>query len=346
MSQSRNGWRVIAAAASVLALLVSLAPAASGASTRVDSSPSSAERLGLDDLGSDVAKIKLRCGGRIADTGPVAACQWRTASTEIVTVQLWRLQLRIDDAERVLVTEVGADVHMATDGAVTAPGAYLYAVLGLDAEGDIVARSRVERVRFRDPSIESLRLDCDALIDTSDPDLAVEPSIGCSWSAAEQADVRAYNLYRLEKGQERRLLATLGQDTTGYVDRDVEAGVRYIYRVEGVDAAGIVVARSRPDSAGWSTSDRGEQRDERRDERRNGNRDGDTDRRGDRDGADAAVEAPADARAVDDGDIAEQEALAGSTSDTVGREVTADAERAEPDTRPDRERRDRPERGR
>ena len=334
MSVSRIRRQALLIAGLALALIVGLTgPAAAG--TGPGSAPYLAEtdeayeQLGFDELATDLGPIKLHCRGTVTDSGPVAGCHWRTESTAISTFQLWRLELRVDDAQRVLVTEVGADTSSATDTGVSAPGAYLYAVLGLDDSGEVVARSRVDRVRFRDPSIEHLRLDCDKVTDevpATDTAPAIAPSIGCSWSGAEDVDVRAYNLYRSVHGQERVLVATVGPDVTGFVDTGVEAGVRYLYRVEGVDESGAVVARSRLDGAGCAKRDRdgiersGERRDERAAERSARKHDADT--------SDSVGETDA-VTVVDPVATAE-----------------ADAERDDPRTRPVRDDRDRRGRGR
>ncbi|MEM9467448.1 MAG: hypothetical protein AAGA90_18890 [Actinomycetota bacterium] len=340
MSLTRIGRRAVVIATASLTLVVGLITPAS-AGTGPGSAPylakddTASAELGLDGLDDGLDPIALHCRGEIGDDGAVAGCRWRTASTEVATFQLWRLELRVDDAARVLVAEVGADTTSAVDTGVTAGSAYLYAVLGLDDSGEIVARSRVDRVRFRDPSIEHLRLDCDKSDAGSTGDAAdgdVVPAIGCTWIAADDSGVRAYQLYRSTHGGERVLVATLGADATGYVDTGVEAGVRYLYRVEGVDAAGTTVARSRLDGAGCPKRDR-DDRDERREQRkeeRADRRDGVT--RGDADDV---------ADTTDDG--------AEETDDTlvaVTESDATDADRDDHDTRPDRDRRDRRERGR
>ena len=327
MSVSRIGLRAAAVAAATLALLVGLAAPASAA-TGPGSAPylaadsAAAEALGFDELADDLEVIKLRCRGHVADTGPVTNCAWRTDAPDVATFQLWRLQLDVDDAARVLVTEVGVDTHAAADTGVVAPAIYLYAVLGLDADGQVVARSRADRVSLRDPSIEHLRLACDKVTDAvpaTDTEPAVAPSIGCTWSPAEEAEVRAYHLYRVVHGEDRVLIATVGADVVSYLDTSVEAGVRYRYRVEGVDEAGETVARSRFDGAGCPKPDR---------------TDRDRDRAHDR--SDRKQRGADDATGDGDESVDTLTAVADET----------DADRDDSETRPDRDRRDRRGRGR
>ena len=339
MSLTRTGRPVVLMFAVVGALLLGLAAPASagtgpGSATRLAETDAAYEQLGLADLETDLSVIALRCRGHVETGEPIAECAWRT-DVSVASFQLWRLDLRVDDAARVLVAEVGADATTARDPSVTAPGAYLYAVLGLDADGEIVARSRPDRVGFRAPSVEQLRLECDAVRDglnDDDPEVDAAPTIGCTWSAAVESDVRAYRLYRATHGGERELIATVGADVTRVLDTDVEAGVRYLYRVEGVDAGGATVAHSRLDGAGWVTSDRGG-REERREVRTDDRdvRDSTADQPVDEPDAEDTVVAAADAAddpAVDERDAGDQ------TGDRDSEERTSDAGRRDAEARP------------
>lgn len=246
MTQPRPSRRLLALVTFVLVSLLGVPAAAGG--TSVDKTDANLERFDFAVDTDGLAGIKLHCRGSLADT-PVIGCSWRAPDDAgIVGFQLWNLQTAPIEGERNLVGEFGVDVTSYLDGAVEAPASYLYVVLGVDADGEIVARSRVDRARLGDPSIERLRLTCDGV----DGDT---PAVACGWSAPEDAAVASYVLYRSSKGQDRTAIANLGADSAGFTDTTVECGVRYRYQVVGLDGGGEVVAKSRHDAAGCGRRD-------------------------------------------------------------------------------------------
>lgn len=254
MTQPRPSRRLLALVTFVLVSLLGVPAAAGGtaadgaASDKAAKADANLERFGFDGETDGLAAIKLHCRGSIADS-PVVGCSWRAPDDAgIASFQLWNLQTAPTEGVRNLVAELGADASSYVDGAVTAPASYLYVVLGLDAEGEIVARSRVDRARLGDPSIERLRLTCDGVEGDT-------PAVTCGWTAPEDAAVASYVLYRNSKGEDRAVIATLGADSTGFTDTTVECGVRYRYKLVGLNADGEIVAKSRRDAAGCGERD-------------------------------------------------------------------------------------------
>lgn len=255
--------RLAAALAVVVALaLATTAPAAA------ETGPMSAEtdHARIDALGLEhdlLAAVRLTCRGHVGDDGPAVGCEWKQQrdAANVRVWQVWNVQVRPDAGVRNLVAEVGPDVGSIRDTSVVAPAKYLYAVVGLDHAGEVVARSRVVAVRLgeaRRHDIEQLRLDC--LGELTD----AGPVIGCDWSAADEARVAEYRLFRATHGHDRRLVAATGPDQTSYRDDAVEVGVRHRYWVVGIDDHGNVVAASRSSVAGVEPQ-RPEQSEPRRD---------------------------------------------------------------------------------
>lgn len=247
--------RPLAALAVILAIgLAGLTPA--GAETGPMSAESDHARLDALGLDADLhARVKLSCDGHLGDEGPVVGCSWHRhhSDLDVRSWQLWNLQVAPETGVRNLVAEVGSDTTAFRDADVEAPAKYLYAVVGLNGEGDVVARSRVVAVRLGERphrDIEHLRLDCVG----SDTDGG--PVIGCSWSGVEEAPAVEYRLFRVSKRHDRRHVVTTGVDVTEYRDDDVRYGVRYRYWVVGVDAHGNIVAASRSAVAGVEAPDR------------------------------------------------------------------------------------------
>lgn len=95
---------------------------------------------------TDLEVLRLACEARRDDTGNLGAvCRWST-SENARAHQLWRI---VDRGHRELVGTFGADVSMTRDDVPDDARLVRYAVLALDVDGDIIGRSRVEPVRFR-----------------------------------------------------------------------------------------------------------------------------------------------------------------------------------------------------
>jgi hypothetical protein len=78
------------------------------------------------------------------------------------------------------------------------------------------------------------------------------PVVSCGWRADEHLEIAGWQLWRLQirdAGDGRTLVAELGADVTSYIDTGVSAPAAYLYVVVGLDRAGEIVARSRPDLA-------------------------------------------------------------------------------------------------
>ena len=105
----------------------------------------------------DVERLRMECDVVDAETdaatdiAPEAQphpilCQWRPAESEAaVEYQLWR---RIRGQHRELVATVGLDTLSHLDEVPADTTKVVYAVLALDAEGEIVGRSGLSKIRF------------------------------------------------------------------------------------------------------------------------------------------------------------------------------------------------------
>jgi hypothetical protein len=204
------------------------------------------------------AAIKLHCAPRQSDSAAAVRCEWLAGDDlDVRAWQLWRLQVRPERGDRVLVATLGADAASYTDDGVVAPAKYLFAVLGLDVEGDVIARSRLETVRLRwhdAPEIDlvPLRLTCAAAHGEGD----ATASAGCEWSGIEHDRASGYILWKSVDGGERTVLARVGLDTQSYRDTAIAAGHRYTYVVTAVDAEGEIIGRSRAKTVGLRPADR------------------------------------------------------------------------------------------
>lgn len=189
-------------------------------------------------------EIKARCFGSVDDSGAGSVeCNW-TARDDVAIAgwQLWNIRIRPGHGERNLVAELGADATTYLDTAVEVPGRYLYVVLGLDADGAIIARSAVAPAGLVAPPTHDnlMRLKCRA---TGPTDVA--PEIGCEWSPTKVETAVGYVLWRIVDGGDRGAVARTGLDVTRFVDTEVAAGHRYLYVITAVDATGDVLGRSR-----------------------------------------------------------------------------------------------------
>lgn len=105
----------------------------------------------------DVERLRMECGvtdvesDLTTDIAPEAQphsilCQWRPAESEAaVEYQLWR---RIRGEHRELVATVGLDTLSHVDEVPADTTKVVYAVLALDADGEIVGRSGLSKIRF------------------------------------------------------------------------------------------------------------------------------------------------------------------------------------------------------
>ncbi len=214
------------------------------------------------DLPEVDAAVTLHCGGEVDDRGAGSVgCRWQAREELVVASwQLWNIQLRPELGHRNLVAELHPEQSGYTDREVKVPAAYLYAVFGLDAEGEIVAHSRPNlAVVAACLDHDVLRLDCnvrtiDVATDAvardvvSDVIAPLRPVVGCEWSSTKARSAVGYLVHRSVDGGERELIARTGLDATSIVDDDVAFGHHYTYVVVAVDADENVVARS---GAAW-----------------------------------------------------------------------------------------------
>jgi len=193
--------------------------------------------------------IRARCLGSVDDSGNGSVeCNWTVrGDLRIAGWQLWNLQVRPVHGDRNLVAELRSGVTSYIDSEVEAPGQYLYVVLGLNANGAIVARSGVAPATIEKPPThdDPMRLECSAT-----DSLAAGISIGCEWSPTRAETAVGYVLWRSAGGDDRMMVARTGLDVVRFVDTDVAVGHRYVYVITAVDADGGVVGRSRPEHAG------------------------------------------------------------------------------------------------
>ena len=105
------------------------------------------ERPELSDRRVD--GIRFGCRARATDTGVVVGCRWRpTRAEDAVSYQVWRI---LDRGERKLVHRGGLDVTSFVDEELGHASFARYAVLALNANKEIVGRSRVAEVRLTKP---------------------------------------------------------------------------------------------------------------------------------------------------------------------------------------------------
>jgi hypothetical protein len=214
------------------------------------------------DLPDVDAAVKLRCGAKVSDRAAEAhaaavACEWSARDDlDVRSWQLWNLQIRPERGSRNLVVEVGADVTSHLDTQVTAPAVYIYAVLGLDGDGEIIARSRLQVVKLerRDHKVEPMRLECAAHRAGTDRLPAV--TVGCHWSEVSNDAAVGYVIWKSVDGGARTVLARTGLETTEIRDEAVTFGHRYTYVATAVDSASHVVGRSRAEIVSIPQHDR------------------------------------------------------------------------------------------
>jgi len=182
-------------------------------------------------------------------------CNW-TAREDLNVAgwQLWKLRVRPEHGDRLLVAEVRPEVTTFVDTDVVVPAHYIYAVLGINEAGEVIARSAAVPVELLDPPVHDrpLRLKCNPMIGIAqvDPAVTPSPSIGCEWSSTDNETAVGYVLWRMVDGGDRQAIARTGLDTLRYVDTDVTFAQRLTYVVTAVDSNGEVVARSREQHVG------------------------------------------------------------------------------------------------
>ena len=97
------------------------------------------------DTDTDV-DIEVEVEAEVDAPAHTVLCQWRPAQSEsAVEYQLWR---RVRGHHRELVATVGLDTLSARDEVPADAGKVVYAVLAVDADGDVVGRSGLSRVRI------------------------------------------------------------------------------------------------------------------------------------------------------------------------------------------------------
>jgi len=252
--------------AMVLAVLVAIPVTAAGAAVRRVEKINTDEAINALQIDTEVpVTVKLGCRGHVDEGIGTVGCQWRAIDDQaIASWQLFNLQVRPVAGVRNLVAELRADTRSFRDTNVEVPAAYVYAVLALDAEGEVIGRSRVVSavVHDRDREIEPLYLRCDGHrgeTDTVEPDGEV-PDIAiwatCEWRPSTSDSTAGYVVWRTTDGGERTAIARTGLDQTSIRDNDVSRGHRYRYVVQAVDADGNTVGLSRPANVAFRPHDR------------------------------------------------------------------------------------------
>ena len=140
MHRSLHKMLVVASAAALLLLGV-VAPASA---TTVERAPAR-DIVEPVDRPVDIAVLSLGCTGGASDAnGKVAGCRWSNTDNARA-YQLWRI---VDRGHRELVGTYDNTTTVARDDVPDDAVLVRYAVIALDSEGEIVGRSRVQRVRF------------------------------------------------------------------------------------------------------------------------------------------------------------------------------------------------------
>jgi fibronectin type 3 domain-containing protein len=180
--------------------------------------------------------LQLECR---AIEGTAVACKWSTsdnpklAGYRLFRTQRWMGQVVYRGTETSFVDK---DVK---------PGRhYFYVAQAIDADGQSLGRSNVERVRIPPERPERLKLECSVVpaheTDTAQADLADQKAVACKWSASTDPDLDHYRLGRFTRGG--RQVVYRGKDTS-FVDREVRPG-QYRYVVGSYNAKGRLI--------GWS----------------------------------------------------------------------------------------------
>ena len=250
----------------VLALLLAVPATAAGAAVRQAGKVNIGDAVDLlqIDVEAPVA-LRLSCRGHVEEGMGAVGCRWRSIHDQAVASwQLLNLQVRPVAGVRNLVAELGADARGFRDTNVEVPAAYVYVVLALDAEGEIIGRSRVVEavLHDRDREFEPLHLRCDghrsessaAELDAAVPDPAIW--VTCEWRPATSDSAAGYVLWRSTDGGERTAVARTGLDQTTTRDNEVSSGHRHRYVVQVVDADGNSIGQSRPFSIAFRPRDR------------------------------------------------------------------------------------------
>jgi hypothetical protein len=137
---------LIATITSMVVVLGLVAPASADTSVRDVDRPVRVDRPDRVDRPTDVAVLSIGCKGETTEAGnQIAACRWSSADNARA-YQLWRI---VDRGHRELVGTYGSDTNVARDDVPDDAVLVRYAVIALDADGEIIGRSRVTRVRFR-----------------------------------------------------------------------------------------------------------------------------------------------------------------------------------------------------
>jgi len=182
--------------------------------------------------------LRLECRARTADSGAVVRCDWSAPTTRAETVKLFRLDPAVDDHRRVVYSSEHVGETGFTDTHVRSGHRYAYAVVALNEQGRVVARSRAEWVRVPSDAIEVLRLHC-ALG-------SAQEAIGCEWSQPQSRDAYVVSLWRSVDGGPRQLVARFRPSgPNAYRDAVPAHASRVTYSVIATTETDEVVARSR-----------------------------------------------------------------------------------------------------
>jgi len=97
------------------------------------------------DRPTDIDVLSIGCKGAVREGNKVAACRW-SSSDDARAYQLWRI---VNRGHRELVGTYDNTTNIARDDVPEDAVLVRYAVIALGKDGEIVGRSRVARVRFR-----------------------------------------------------------------------------------------------------------------------------------------------------------------------------------------------------
>lgn len=98
-----------------------------------------------DERPTDIDVLSIGCKGEVREGNKVAGCRW-SSSDNARAYQLWRI---VNRGHRELVGTYDNTTNIARDDVPDDAVLVRYAVLALGKDGEIVGRSRVARVRFR-----------------------------------------------------------------------------------------------------------------------------------------------------------------------------------------------------
>lgn len=156
--------------------------------------------------------------------------RWRHPGESAAAVRVFRRRPEEPAPGRLLATVPASDERF-VDGTARFGETYVYAFAGTDADGKAESElAAAEALTYEDRFPPSPPAGLAAL--------AAAGRVRLVWDPSPEEDVAGYLVYRSRPGEEPAPLFDDPLPRTDYEDRDVAAGVTYVYLVTAVDLAG------------------------------------------------------------------------------------------------------------